>query len=290
MGSQVVKMGKNTYGYETPELIKSVWRIELDIVKELDRICKKHGLKYVMDFGTLLGAVRHEGFIPWDDDMDFSMLRADYEKLKEIAPAELPEYYFLQTPYNDGIMANFLKIRDSRTTAIEFFQLDPGVNQGISIDIFPMDDVPEDKDTDTKAFLMQKEMIGVITHPDAMIKLMQDGTPTALPYDLLITFIKSNPVEVFRQYEAFCAGQVGTSEYVDSLLGQIGCRRIPCKKEWFENPVELPFEDLILPAPQEYETVLRLRFGDYMKIPEDKGGHQAFYDLDKPWYENMNQA
>ena len=283
-------MGKNTYGYETPELIKAVWRVEIDIVKELDRICKKHGLKYVMDYGTLLGAVRHEGFIPWDDDMDFSMLRKDFEKLKEIAPKELPEYYFLQTPYNDGIMANFLKIRDSRTTAIEFFQLDPGVNQGISIDIFPMDDVPEDENTDTRAFLMQKEMVGVITHPDIMIKLMQDGAQTALPYDLLITFIKSDPVEVFRQYEAFCAGQVGTSEYVDSLLGQIGHRRKPCKKEWFVNPTELPFEDLIFPAPREYEEVLRLRYGDYMKIPENKGGHNAFYDLDRPWYENMDKG
>ena len=280
-------MPVNTYGYETPDIIKEVWRVELDIIKELDRICKKHDLKYVMDWGTLLGAVRHKGFIPWDDDMDVAMLREDYEKLKEIAPSELPEYYMFQNAYNDGIMTNFAKIRDSRTTAIEFPQLDPSINQGMYIDIFPIDDVPEDKDTDTRAILMQKEMIGVITHPATIVKLMQEGAQTALPYDMLIAFIKSDPVEVFRYYEQFCLAQAGTSDYVDSLVGQIGRRRKPCKKVWYENPVYLTFEDLLLPAPAEYEEVLKLRYGDYMKIPENKGGHGALYDAQKPWYEHM---
>ena len=83
-------------GYLVTAKVKELWAVQIDLLCELDRVCKKYNLKYILDFGTLLGAVRHKGFIPWDDDLDVSMLREDYDKLMEVGPTEFTHPYFLQ--------------------------------------------------------------------------------------------------------------------------------------------------------------------------------------------------
>lgn len=84
------------------EDLKNVWNVELDILKKFDSFCKKHGLSYFADSGTLLGAVRHKGFIPWDDDLDFVMFRKDYDKFIKLSKKEFKYPYFIQTGYNDA--------------------------------------------------------------------------------------------------------------------------------------------------------------------------------------------
>ena len=121
---------------------KKVWQAELNILRELDRICRKHGIRYFADYGTLLGAVRHQGFVPWDDDIDVVMLRPEYERFKQVAAIEIREPLFFQNTYTDGFVTGFSKIRDSRTSAVEFPDYD-GMHQGIFVDIFPLDDVPD---------------------------------------------------------------------------------------------------------------------------------------------------
>ena len=131
----------------TPEK-KAVWAVELDLLTEFDRVCKKNNIKYCADGGTLLGAVRHKGFIPWDDDIDLAMLRSEYEKLCEVAPKEFKEPYFFQTDKTDIDYARgHAQLRNSRTTGILKSEMGTGCkfNQGIFIDIFPFDAVPEDE-------------------------------------------------------------------------------------------------------------------------------------------------
>ena len=107
----------------------------------IDKICKKNHIQYWLDFGSMLGAVRHQGFIPWDDDLDISMLRADYEKFIQIAPKELPEYLFLQTKQTDPHYTKLVtKIRDTRTKFVEQEEnSNEKYQQGLFIDIFPYD-------------------------------------------------------------------------------------------------------------------------------------------------------
>lgn len=88
-------------GYTVTRKMKEVWAVELDLLKEFKRVCNKYDLKYCADGGTLLGAIRHQGFIPWDDDLDIAMLRKDFEKLNEVAPAEFKKPYFWQTEETD---------------------------------------------------------------------------------------------------------------------------------------------------------------------------------------------
>jgi len=110
----------------------------VELLEEIDRICKKHNIPYVVFCGTALGAVRHKGIIPWDDDLDVSMLRKDYEKFLEVAPAELKEQYFLQAEGAKHWPMNFSKLRKNNTTYLEkYHPKDNETHQGIYVDIFP---------------------------------------------------------------------------------------------------------------------------------------------------------
>ena len=110
-------------GYTVSVEMKKLWAVELDLLAEFDRVCRKHGLTYFVDSGTLLGAVRHKGFIPWDDDIDVAMFREDYRKLPRIAAQEFQHPYFFQTPFTDpGLVMGGSRLRNSDTTLISDFE------------------------------------------------------------------------------------------------------------------------------------------------------------------------
>ena len=131
---------------------KRVWAVLVDLLLEFDRVCKENGLRYFAEGGTLLGAARHRGFIPWDDDMDVSMCRTDYNKLCEIAPTAFSSPYFFQTNVTDpGSARGHAQLRNSATTAFLKSEMNGGkplwrFNQGIFLDIFPFDNIPDDKE------------------------------------------------------------------------------------------------------------------------------------------------
>ena len=127
-------------------MTKTLQDIELDILKQFINICNKENLQYYVVGGTLLGAVRHKGFIPWDDDIDVSMPRQDYEKFLTVAKKYLSEPYFLQTRITDkNTLFNYAKIRNSNTTFIEQSIKKLDMNHGVFIDIFPLDYYPASK-------------------------------------------------------------------------------------------------------------------------------------------------
>lgn len=131
-------------GFTVTEKMKAIWAVELDMYEELRKVCEKYGLTLYADGGTVLGAVRHKGFIPWDDDMDLCMPRDDYEKLCEIAKNEFKYPYFWQTEETDpGTVRGHAQLRNSETAAIDRM-VRVGKNHGIFIDIFPLDNVPDD--------------------------------------------------------------------------------------------------------------------------------------------------
>lgn len=124
-----------------PEILRKAQLVMLDMLIEFDAICKKHQLQYWLDSGTLLGAVRHQGFIPWDDDIDLSMPVEDYNKFLNIAKSELSSEIFLQTSHTDKqFKFDYIKLRSNKARIIEFHERDKDIkyHQGVFVDIFPM--------------------------------------------------------------------------------------------------------------------------------------------------------
>ena len=137
-------------GYTVTKQKKELWAIELDLLVQVQKICKKHDIQYFAYAGTMLGAVRHNGFIPWDDDIDIMMTRANYKKFCDIAEKELEYTYFLQTEKTDTTtIMGLAKIRNSKTTGIlkSHENRNFKFNQGIFLDIFPLDNIPDEEET-----------------------------------------------------------------------------------------------------------------------------------------------
>ena len=126
--------------YYVSEKMKKVWAVQLDLLKSFADVCEKNNLRYFMDGGTLLGAVRHKGFIPWDDDADVIMPREDYNRLSEIADREFQTPYFFQTTLKEkGFFRTHAQLRNSDTTGFIEADANKNINKGIFIDIFVLD-------------------------------------------------------------------------------------------------------------------------------------------------------
>jgi hypothetical protein len=139
------------------------------------------------------------------------------------------------------------------------------------------------------AFRMQEELLEIIANPGSMLEKLKNGVQTTLPYDMLLSLLKESPQQVFAKLEEFSAGQCGTSNYIDNLVSQVRSRVLARERKWYENTIYLPFENLLLPAPGNYNAVLRKEFGDYMKIPENKSRHNIVYDTECPYYVTMKK-
>ena len=266
-----------------------ILKVEMGLLRAFIRICEELDLTYFAVQGTLLGAVRHRGMIPWDDDIDVGMLRRDYEIFLKKAPALLPEGYFLQSFHTDPEFYHcFAKLRDSRTTFIEnTARRFTKMNQGIFIDIFPFDYYPE--------------------HPlDAM---RFDLKKTVLRYRLRSLFyipqdnIRSLP-NMLRKFAMFtarilCPSERRALEESDRLFKSIrpGSRLINngspwgkrevVERVWMEQTGEHPFEDLQIRIPKGYDPYLKHVYGDYQQLPpeEERQPHHyaAIIDPETPY-------
>ena len=232
-------------------------KVELDIYIEFDRVCKELGLKYFADSGTLLGALRHKGFIPWDDDMDFVMLRNDYDTFCKKAQPLLPKHLFVQTYFTDKYYPlPFLKIIDTRTTYIQTKKTK--YCQGIWIDIFPLDYSSSNQE------LLSK-------HRNRMMRFVRRlliGTYSkANIYHILhniILFIRyPSRKKTVQKLDFFIRNTPAADHsYVSNLWG---LEKIPVG--YFKEPKYCMFETLRMPIPLHSETILQMYYGDWKKLP-----------------------
>ena len=277
-------------GYEVSEKMKKVWAVQLDLLDYFDQLCRKHNLRYYVDYGTLLGAVRHQGFIPWDDDIDVVMFRDEYEKLKMIAQDEIEFPYFFQNSYTDRMIWAFSKLRDGRTTAIEFPDFPLEFHQGIFIDIFPLDDVPDGANMKPIVGEMQRELWLSLVNPDGLKEAVECGNRLVLDADIIMGLLQMGIRERMKMFEDFNAARCGMSSQVSFITDEF--MGVPSVlREWYSDTVYLPFEDRMVPAPAEYDKVLKCRYGDYMtpaQIPNQHDG--IFYDPDVPYTHYIGDA
>lgn len=273
-------------GFLITEKQKKIWAVQLQLLKEFDSVCQKHHLTWFADYGTLLGAVRHKGFIPWDTDIDVSMFRDDYMKLLSIASDEFHEPYFFQNAYTDILVLPFSKLRNSNTTSICFPDL-KGYNQGISIDIFPMDDVPADNDS--SLLEIQRELWMSIRYPSEIQKALEINASFLFDTAAMNELLNLSLSQRMLEFELFNLQHFGESEYVNFLVDSICNTTFGVKREWCERLVYLPFECLSIPAPKEYEQVLTKRYGNWHEyVQYELEYDEIILDPDVPYTQYIN--
>lgn len=226
----------------------------LELLLEMDRICKKHNIRYWLIGGTLLGAVRHHGFIPWDDDMDVQMLREDYLRLLEILPKELPDTMALQCRQTDpNYFFQYAKLRDRRSILDENNGYDKIFHErGIYVDIFPIDSHP---------VWMQKVSIQTIGHSYKILK-RKDLTQEA-KIKKVLRLVKCNEKVIFPLLRALA--HITKGVWLDALGVPFV---VPRNIEDLLPTTTLPFEGHDLPVPLHYDKVLHDQYGDYMQMPD----------------------
>lgn len=246
--------------------LREMQRIELDILLAFDALCRKHGLRYYMDGGTLLGAMCYEGFIPWDDDIDLKMPRPDYEHLLTLAH-ELPPHIRLEVPTKERCDYLFTKLVDTRTLLIE----NPGPQEkrsGVYVDLFPMDGHPEEEQ-ERAAQLRRLARLNSLFHSSldhfSALKTAPDpGTRwKGRLYDRLYTPFRlyRRLEKTARRYDYDRASRVG-------LLIEGDPEKECFPREWLEPATLLEFEGHTFPAPRGYREHLRVFYGAHITRPE----------------------
>lgn len=249
---------------------------QLEILKAFIRVCEKHNLKYFLVGGTCLGAARHQGFIPWDDDIDVGMPREDYDKYVQLQSEYEGTPYFIQTWQSDPRYCyNFAKLRDSSTTFIENFFWKHKINHGIWIDIFPIDGIAYD-DKKPAAKYKGKILLGWFEvwcswFPQLRRKFRKD----TFFLDLLmnITAILTWIFDINHFRRRITEKRMRKVPYDKAVLVANFCGANPKKeampKTLFEETTKLKFEDIEACVPKDYDAYLTYLFHDWRKLPPE---------------------
>lgn len=242
---------------------------ELRIVNEINQICLRNNIKYSMIGGTLIGAVRHHGFIPWDDDIDLMMERSEYERFLSISEKELSEeFYIADYEHTPSIGEPFTKIMMKNTVMRECFTGSSNAPAGIFVDIFPVDNAPESKIFKTiqryKNYSLRKKILIKSDY-----RFGKTGVKKII-YDALGKFTFESKSDLVRKYRNNQTkyNHRNTAEYV-SLCGAYDYNRETLPKQWLSEYIFLEFEGQKLMAFRDYDKILRHYFGDYMKLPPE---------------------
>lgn len=244
----------------------------VEILDDVHKLCEKHNLRYFLDAGTLIGAVRHKGFIPWDDDVDIGMPREDYEKFLEIAKKELPEYLFLQTFETDKYYDVYPVPCKVRYNGTLFFEEGTKENlkmhNGVYIDIFPYDSLPKHK----IVYKIQRTLSYNILKS---FKRLRD-IPESLNFKNKITFsfyrivAKMFPSERrIKFFNYLIKWNDPNSEYMGYGVDTFWSEYVYKKADYFDL-IKLSFEGKEFYAPKNYDSILTQLYGDYMIMPKEE--------------------
>ncbi len=278
-------------GYKVSSKMKKVWQVEMDLLAEFDRVCKKHNLKYIIFDGSLLGTIRHKGFIPWDDDIDVAMTREEYNKLLKIADKEFKEPFFFQNPLNDKVYRGHSQLRDSRTTAIMYTEFNREANQGIFIDIFVVDKMPDN----FIKFRIQRRRCRIMKSLLRFYRVYDCNDKHSLKSKIIkkvldVFYGIIGYENFYRHYEKVCAKYNKTdAKYCNILEYHYGKRKI--RVEHMLDITEYPYEYTTVPGPVKAEEFLTDFFGDWKEYVIGGGDHgETFFDPENSYKKYLDKT
>lgn len=253
-------------------------KVLLIIIKDIDDVCRRHNITYYLFGGSALGARRHKGFIPWDDDLDIALLPDDYERLLTIAKKELdPNRYCVQEGRIDW-SEDFSKIKLKRTHIREYgeYYVD-SESDGIFIDVFRLDYASKSKNKRFVQYVFGKLIL--------MDDLRKRGYKAkSISKKILIMLSRVMDVLIIKKwiYNQYYKYNKVPSNWISRVLGETRLKNAFLPYEVFGNPLYVQFENLYLPVPKRIDEYLKITYGDYMKLPpEDKriGSHITKIDF-----------
>lgn len=260
-------------------------KVEFDLFKCFAQTCEKLNLQYFLVCGSALGAARHGGFIPWDDDMDVGMYREDYNKFMELAPTILPEGIFLQNYRTDPCYPNvFAKLRNSNTTYIEKSAIDLKINHGIYIDIFPLDGYPENRLEQKKLSFYKKIYIRKLACVFAM--------PSSLKGKILYTALRilgfhKRTAKTVAKYESLISKYSTKDAKIICNHGTWYGSRDFIPADCYGKGTHIMYEGFKAYVPENYDKYLTCLYGDWHTPPpvEKQKGHHYYEicDTKKPY-------
>ncbi|MBO4290338.1 MAG: LicD family protein [Lachnospiraceae bacterium] len=281
--------------------MKCAWAAQLEVLDRVDRICRKHGIRYFAFWGTLLGAVRHQGFIPWDDDIDICMTRENYMDFLTVAGEELPEEYAVLNIYREEQYENsFTRVTNGREINFskEHLREYHGCPFIVGIDIFPLDYLS----CDEEKLAYQQKIMGIIKNMISLAKFVEknENDPEKT---LIVEESRSSLKEGIRALEealdwntdpgrtdlnrlrqlfdmACMMSNETEADYVTSMPEYTDGQPLRIPKSCF-GEAEMVFEGCMIKVPEDYDTVLRILFGDYMVPVRTGSGH------DYPFYKDQ---
>ena len=293
-------------GFYIDETMKTLWAAEMEVLQKVAEICDRHGITWYAAYGTLMGAIRHEGFVPWDDDMDIWVKRKDYNRLLQVLPQELPSGYFVRSPLTEAGYGQFHTIVNSGDCVSidpEWLEQYHGCPFSVGLDIFPLDYLPRDE----KERILQEQMFAVASNCAQIANALNSEDNKAEEYADVRQVLKEDIMNGIRELEEGCGAKINRQLVVDEewekaaselfkwanyfammyeeeesdhLVQYMDYFRNPWMKfpkEYFSEGYGAAFENFLLPIPCGYEQILRRIYGTYRVIKRKTGTHEYPY-------------
>lgn len=241
--------------------LDEVKRVQINILDVIDKFCNDNNIKYSLGYGTLIGAVRHKGYIPWDDDIDLCMMREDYEKFVSTFNGNFENYRVLDYRSSSYFDCPFAKVEDINTILKEdaFYKKQIGIN----VDVFVIDGIPEDRELQAKFFKYVNRLARMIYYKKAPLSLKHKTFIKLIALCLIKLMYMPFPLRtIFNKLHKLSYGKWDDSKYVYTVGEQFAFKRF-----YFESMTTVEFEGKKYSAMGGYDGCLRAQFGDYMKLP-----------------------